>query len=106
MKIKVFTFNTNGKIEFTPAELERLLNDTYEEGQQNCNCNCGSNINYNDSTTANASTNDAQKTHTITATLNATDAKEMSKHIDEIIKSVTSKMDNDAFSKLARELNF
>ena len=113
MKIKVFTFNTNGKIEFTPAELEKLLNDTYAEGQQNCNC--GSNItwtspyitpliNCNDSTTTNASTNGAPATATIT--LNNSDAQEMSKHIDEIIKNVTAKMDNDAFSKLARELNF
>lgn len=38
MKVKVFQTNSNGKIEFTPAELEKLLNDTYEEGQRNCNC--------------------------------------------------------------------
>ena len=41
MKIKVFQTNPNGKIEFTPAELEKLLNDTYEEGQRNCNCTKG-----------------------------------------------------------------
>ena len=37
--IKVFTVNGNGKIEFTKAELEKLLNETYEEGQKNCKCN-------------------------------------------------------------------
>ena len=111
--IKVFTVNGNGKIEFTKAELEKLLNDTYAEGQKNCKC--GSNItwtnpyitpyiNCSDSTTANASTNGAPATATIT--LNNTDAREMSKRIDEIIKNATAKMDNDAFSKLARELTF
>jgi hypothetical protein len=30
----------------------------------------------------------------------------MSKHINEIVKNVTAKIDNDAFSKLAKELNF
>ena len=113
MKIKVFTPNANGKIEFTPAELEKLLNDTHEEGQRNCNC--GSNItwtspyitpyiNCDDYTTTKASTNGAPATATIT--LNSADAKEMSKRIDEIIKNTTAKMDNDAFSKLAKELNF
>ena len=112
MKIKVFTPNINGKIEFTPAELEKLLNDTYAEGQQNCNCKSNITwtpyitpyINCNDSVTTNASTNGAPETPTIT--LNSADAKEMSKCINEIIKNATAKIDNDAFSKLARELNF
>ena len=30
--IKVFTVNENGKIEFTKAELEKLLNETHSEG--------------------------------------------------------------------------
>ena len=114
MKIKVFTPNANGKIEFTPAELEKLLNDTYAEGQRNCNC--GSHITWTSpyitpyvsttNTEVTTSNTSAPKTHTVTATLNATDAKEMSKHIDEIIKNATAKIDNDAFSKLAKELNF
>ena len=103
MKIKVFTPNVNGKIEFTPAELEKLLNDTYEEGQRNCNC--GSKITWTSpyiSTTTSASTNGAPAT----ITLNNTDAKEMSKHINEIIQNAAAKIDSDAFSKLAKELNF
>ena len=111
MKIKVFTPNEKGKIEFTPEELEKLLNDTYAEGQRNCNC--GSNItwtspyitpyiNCSGSTTTNASTKGAPTTATIT--LNNTDAKEMSKRIDEIIK--TTAENNSVFSKLAKELNF
>lgn len=112
MKIKVFTPNANGKIEFTPAELEKLLNDTYAEGQRNCNC--GSNITwtnpyitpYINTTNSEAATSNASapKTHTITTALNAADAKEMSKHIDEIIK--TAAENSSVFSKLAKELNF
>ena len=114
MKIKVFEINNKGKIEFTREELEKLLNDTYAEGQRNCNC--GSNITWtnpyitpcvsttnNEATTSNVS---APKVHTITTALNAADAKEMSKRVDEIIKNATARIDNDAFSKLAKELNF
>ena len=32
MKVKVFQSNHNGKIEFTRAELEKLLNETYTDG--------------------------------------------------------------------------
>lgn len=104
--IKVFTVNGNGKIEFTKEELEKLLNDTYAEGQKNCNC--GNTITwpgpyitpYINCSDSNASTSGA------TITLNSSDAKEMSKHIDEIIKNATAKIDNDAFSKLTKELNF
>lgn len=32
MKVKVFQTNHNGKIELTPAELEKLLNETFKEG--------------------------------------------------------------------------
>ena len=32
MSIKVFQTNANGKIEFTRCELEKLLNETYNEG--------------------------------------------------------------------------
>lgn len=112
MKIKVFTPNERGKIEFTPEELEKLLNDTYAEGQRNCNC--GTNITWtnpytipyvnttkSEATTSNAST---PKSYTITTTLNAADAKEMSKRIDEIIKATAE--NNNVFSNLAKELNF
>jgi hypothetical protein len=32
MKVKVFQSNHNGKIEFTRAELEKLLNEVYTDG--------------------------------------------------------------------------
>ena len=117
MKVKVFTPNHNGKIEFTPAELEKLLNEIYEEGQRDCNCNksitwtnpyiyttpyysttCATNSD-EDGTTM-AARNDV-KTH---IAINSTDAAEPSKHIDEIIKNATTQ--NDVFTKLAKELNF
>ena len=110
--IRVFTVNGNGKIEFTKAELEKLLNEVYREGQKDCNCDrltwtnpyitpC---INCGDSTTTSASTNDASAS--VTIPFNSADARETSKHIDEIIRNVTAKIDNDVFSKLAGELNF
>ena len=34
MSVKVFQTNSKGKIEFTRAELEKLLNDTYKEGHR------------------------------------------------------------------------
>ena len=112
MKVKVFQPNSHGKIEFTRAELERLLDEVYREGQKDCNCGhitwtnpyITPYINCSDSTTTNASTNGAPATATIA--LNNADAKEMSTSINEIIKNVTAKIDNDAFSKLAKELNF
>ena len=108
--IKVFTVNGNGKIEFTKAELEKLLNDTYAEGQRNCKC--GNTITWTNpyitpyiSTTSNdtdASHASAPNTYTITTALNATDAKEISKHIDEILKNAAD--NNNVFNKLAKEL--
>lgn len=109
--IKVFTVNGNGKIEFTKAELEKLLNEVYAEGQKNCNC--GNTITWtnpypaylntanSEATTSNTS---APNVHSVTTSFNVEDAKEMSKHIDKIIKNATE--NNDVFSKLARELNF
>jgi hypothetical protein len=113
--IKVFTVNENGKIEFTKAELEKLLNDVYAEGQRNCNCNksftwtspyttpyysttCATNSD-KDSTTI-AAINDI-KPH---VTINSTDAAGLSKYIDKTIKNAATQ--NDVFSKLAKELNF
>ena len=35
MMVKVFQSNANGKIEFTRAELEKLLNEVYKKGYDN-----------------------------------------------------------------------
>ena len=37
MTVKVFEFNKNKKIEFTKAELEKLLNEVYSEGYNEAN---------------------------------------------------------------------
>ena len=39
MKVKIFHPNAQGKIEFTRAELEKLLNEIYEEGKRDCEKN-------------------------------------------------------------------
>ena len=39
MKVKIFYPNAQGKIEFTRAELEKLLNEIYEEGKRDCEKN-------------------------------------------------------------------
>ena len=112
MKIKVFQTNPNGKIEFTPAELEKLLNDTFAEGQKECNCNksitwtnpyLNQPMHYQDESACECA-NPQRKAYTATFNINPEDAKEMSKHIDNIIKTVAE--DNTVFSKLAKELNF
>ena len=103
MQIKVFTTNCYGKIEFTKAELEKLLNDTYAEGQKNCNC--GNGITWtnpysypvylgDNSVSVNNTNNAAVEAPTIKVNINEADAKAASKCI------------NDVFSKLSKELNF
>ena len=124
--IKVFTVNGNGKIEFTKEELEKLLNDTYAEGQRNCNC--GSNITwtnpsvtpylpyYSDVTTSISTNNKVEpnnkevennknsNTKSFTIGLNPEDAKRATQYINDITKRIAET--NDVFSHLARELNF
>lgn len=113
MKIRVFNANHNGKIEFTKAELEKLLNEVYAEGQNDCNHShitwtnpyITPYISCDDSTTVSVPTNGAPTTATIT--LNNTDAREMSKQINDIIGSIkTANQPTAVYSKLSRELNF
>lgn len=128
MKIKVFQTNPNGKIEFTPAELEKLLNDTYEEGQRNCNCvksitwtnpyaiSCCDTITTNLATENNKEescecANPSHKAHPSITT------KELSKEVMERVSKEIADLFNanrslrphevhDVFSNLAKELNF
>jgi hypothetical protein len=116
MKVKVFQTNSQGKIEFTCAELEKLLNEVYEDGQHNCNCNktitwTNPYVNTTPYYSTTCATNSDKDSTTVAATndikpriiINSADAAELSKHIDEIIKNATQ---NDVFSNLAKELNF
>ena len=117
MKIKVFCPNQYGKIEFTPAELEKLLNDTYAEGQRNCNCHnsitwtnpyitplCDTNINNDKTIKA------PEATLSITAKeMTEADKKRVQEEVSKMIGSIATLRApelNDAFSKLAKELNF
>lgn len=36
MKVRVFTTNDKGKVEFTKEELEKLLNEVYQDGKNDC----------------------------------------------------------------------
>jgi hypothetical protein len=130
MKVKVFTPNHNGKIEFTPAELERLLNEVYEDGQRNCNCNKPLSwitpyYSNNDIVPANKITNntttpiDNLKAESVEAcnidrkpfaiTIGEEDRKKMSEEFAKLLnanRSLRAHEFNDVFSNLAKELNF
>ena len=128
MKVKVFQTNSNGKIEFTPAELEKLLTDIYEEGQRNCNCT--KNITwtnpcttlYRDTVATNLATennkeetcecaNPSHKAYpSITMKeLSKEDKERVSKEITNLLnanRSLRPHEVHDIFSNLAKELNF
>jgi hypothetical protein len=128
MKIKVFQTNPNGKIEFTPAELEKLLNDAYEEGQRNCNCaksitwtNPCTTPYYNTTTTNLATENNKEETcecanpsHAVYPSitmkeLSKEDRERVSKGIANLLnanRSLRPHEVHDVFSNLAKELNF
>jgi hypothetical protein len=50
VKIKIFTSDENGKISFTKAELENLLNEVYSEGQRDGYCSMSTITPYYNST--------------------------------------------------------
>lgn len=125
MKIKVFRTNSNGKIEFTPAELEKLLNDTYEEGQRNCNCVKGITwtnpytMPYCDTITTNLATENSKEECASPShkTYPSISMKELSKEdMERVSKEITGLLNanrslrphevQDVFSNLAKELNF
>ena len=146
MKVKVFQSNHNGKIEFTRAELEKLLNEVYTDGYNEGKSShwtwtspyLNSTLRSNDSATI-ASTNAEinkdllnqicgtteykAETPQITTTSNSTkpnaytvtmkcseaDINKAADALRELLNAPnalsTAKID-DAFSKLAKELNF
>ena len=122
MKIKVFQTNPNGKIEFTPAELERLLNDTYEEGQRDHNCAkditwispCAITTSLVAENSKEESCECANPSH---KTYPGITMKELSKEdMERVTKEITNLLNanrslrphevHDVFSNLAKELNF
>ena len=147
MKVKVFESNHNGKIEFTRAELEKLLNEVYTNGY-----NEGKNSHswtwtspYLNNITSNAdgialtsdnakinkdllnqiagTTNVTETPKTITTTTNSTkpntyigtmkcneaDINKAADALRELLNNpgaLSTKAVDDAFSRLAKELNF
>lgn len=149
MKVKVFQFNHNGKIEFTRAELEKLLNEVYADGYNDSESShwkwnwTSPSLNITETSISNNAAVDTATTLTSTncetnkisaisdnstadtsdKTINKEDAKvykvkvnspistaELSKLISDFLDGVdshsTSKKVDDAFDKLAKELNF
>ena len=146
MKVKVFQSNHNGKIEFTRAELEKLLNEVYTNGYNegksshwtwtspylnNTLCSndsatiTGTNTEINKDLLAQISsateskveapkittTNNSTKpnTYTVTMKCNEADINKTADVLRELLNTpnarYTAKID-DAFDKLAKELNF
>lgn len=81
MSVKVFQTNSNGKIEFTRAELEKLLNDTYKEGHRDGEAKANNSYWTWTAPTSAASIRTTPDSATITCT--------------------NAKIDTDAFAKLA-----
>ena len=117
MKVKVFQSNHNGKIEFTRAELEKLLNEVYTDGYNEgksshwtwtspyiSSCDGITLTNAIDTKTATdktASNYNADKISTLNATLNSTQA------VDREIKnnpSYTVKVNGTDISKLVNDI--
>ena len=151
MKVKVFQSNHNGKIEFTRAELEKLLNEVYTDGYNEgefdarshswtwtspylstCGTSISNNVTTNPATILTSANYAADKIETVldnsvaTAcdkTIKDTDTKaysvkvngsisgaDLSKLVNDIFAAGAprgaSKQVENAFDKLAMELNF
>ena len=136
MKVKVFQSNHNGKIEFTRAELEKLLNEVYTDGYNEgksshwtwtspfISSTDGITLANAIDCTPNKINSTAATADTSIGTTNATDrtvganptytvkvnGPDISKLVNDIFGAGashnTSKKAEDAFDKLAKELSF
>lgn len=126
MKVKVFQPNRNGKIEFTRAELEKLLNEIYEEGRKDAPISWGSPFVYStpdynltggislcsvdkaDATIDNLTcTNKTDGAKAISISMATPDLQKLPEAVDSIItNSVRDYYPKNAFDALAKELNF
>lgn len=136
MKVKVFQPNSHGKIEFTRAELETLLNEIYEEGRKDCERTHNgpfiySTPYYGDSLTGTTTTsgyinstkaadsidkltcNSANESASFSTPaftvsigeINNIDKEKVAQRVRELVDNFT-KVQNDPFTNLAKELNF
>jgi hypothetical protein len=120
MKVKVFQTNNQGKIEFTRAELEKLLNEMYTEGYKDGEdigrsqsltwttpyinpipyCD---NVTYTTSTTSTAANNDKEKS--IDKPTCANDATNLSIEKKNIPMSYSINLDNSDVHSLSKAVN-
>ena len=134
MKVKVFQPNSHGKIEFTRAELEKLLNEVYDAGFRDGEAaqrekstwtwtspyiynndlgtitTSGTNmpLTINSSTTQPIDNLTCNTTPSATFTVSSVDKETVAKHVNEILETFKhlQNQPNDAFTNLAKELNF
>lgn len=134
MKVKVFQTNSHGKIEFTRAELEKLLNEVYDGGfrdgevvqreKSTWTWTSPYVYNYDLGTTTTSSTNmpltinssttqpvdnlTCNATPSATFTVGSVDKETAAKHVNEVLEAFThlKNQPNDVFTSLAKELNF
>ena len=134
MKVKVFQPNSHGKIEFTRAELEKLLNEVYDGGFRdgeaaqreksswtwtppfvyNNDLGITTTSGTNKPLTINSS--DTQPIDKLTCTydnaanktVNSIDREAIEKHVTQVIESIgrAQAAPGDVFTNLAKELNF
>lgn len=120
MKVKVFQLNNHGKIEFTREELEKLLNEVYSDGYKEGEADARAYtwtwnspflttatnaINYRGGeATTTLDNSNAAKTYTVKAT-GSISSDNLSCAINDIACHYAHKTE-DAFDKLAKELNY
>jgi hypothetical protein len=129
MKVKVFQINSNGKIEFTRAELEKLLNEVYDGGFRDgekstwtwtspyiYNSDLGTTttsdtsmpLTINSSTTQPTDNLTCNTTPSATFTVSSVDKETAAKRVNEVLETFKhlKNQPNDVFINLAKELNF
>lgn len=104
-KYRYFYVNPNGKIEFTPDELEELINDAFCEGQKNCGhdhkrtCEC-----HSDEKAAKAETNPNAITIKVDSEVDYNKAIETLTSLMKHNKLFEAMGPNDVFANLKKEL--
>lgn len=106
MKVKVFRPNDNGKIEFTPNELEELLNEVYSEGFDDGE-NSGVNKSSYTWTAPGIGTLYTEIKPTLVNDAAAIEqGKEIGKAIAHLVRNTGIEKKPSCFDELAKELNF
>ena len=110
MSIKVFQTNANGKIEFTRCELEKLLNEIYNEGYRASSKRVPEFLDDNGAkaTITTRRNNEAPSTYTVDLGKNF-NLNSMTKALEEILsgypKQPAPEGKTDPFTSLAKELS-